>query len=91
MNEQLTGTGFWETQIQQAVWLDWLQPFVYILLAIAVAGLLMTMFDLALMFLKELQAESTKPALRNHTPASPVSRRGTESLAEAFLSSFSDV
>ncbi len=57
MNEQIAKEGFWSDPLsvwlEQATWLEWLQPVLYFVLALALASLLFTLLDLALMCWKE--------------------------------------
>ena len=57
MNDQIVKEGFWSdplsTWLEQATWLEWLQPVLYFVLALAMASLLFTLLDLAMMCWKE--------------------------------------
>ena len=55
MNDQMMNEGVWPTWLQQAMWLmEWLQPLLYGLLAIALVSLVLTLLDLAMLCWKEL-------------------------------------
>lgn len=78
MNDQLTKEGFWSdplsTWLEQATWLEWLQPLLYFVLALVLASLLFTLLDLALMCWKEFhQATPSHDHTRPAVPA-PQSR-----------------
>ncbi len=49
MNDQMLNEGIWPTLLQQVMWLEWLKPFLYVLLAIAVVSLVLALLDLALL------------------------------------------
>lgn len=67
MNEQIVKESFWpdpfSTLLQQSVWLDLLQPLLYIVLAIAIGSLLFSLLDMALLCWKEFQPLTLKGAL----------------------------
>lgn len=70
MNDQIVKEGFWSdplsTWLEQATWLEWLQPVLYFVLALALASLLFALLDLVMMCWKEFHrpAQSdTQPML----------------------------
>ena len=69
MNDQIVKEAFWSdpfsTLLQQAVWLDWLQALLYIVLAIAIGSLFFSLLDMALLCWKEFY----QPALKSELPA----------------------
>jgi hypothetical protein len=63
MNDQIATEGFWSDPLslwlQQATWLEWLQPVLYFVLSMALASLLFTLLDLAMMCWKEFHQSAT--------------------------------
>lgn len=85
MNDQMMNEGFWSVQtntwLKLALWMEWLRPFLYCLLAIAVVGLLLTLLDLAMLCWKEFHATRAQKPANPRTEAAPVSESRTESVA----------
>lgn len=73
MNDPMMNEGIWPTWLQQAMWLEWLQPFLYGLLAIAVVSLITAVLDLAMLCWKEFHAARTQKANKDRTKLTPVS------------------
>ncbi|MBS1811442.1 MAG: hypothetical protein JST84_24990 [Acidobacteria bacterium] len=88
MNDPMMNEGVWPTWLQQAMWLEWLQPFLYALLALAVVSLVIALLDLALLCWKEfhsLQAEETTKARTKAAPVSEVKRKSVAALVWAVM------
>ncbi len=81
MNDQMMNEGIWPTWLQQAAWLEWLQPFLYGLLAIAVVSLVLTLLDLALLCWKEFHPSHAQETTKARTKAASVSEARSESAA----------
>lgn len=83
MNDQMMNEGFWAAQnntwLQLAMWMEWMRPFLYCLLAIAVVGLLLTLLDLTLLCWKEFYTSRSQKRASTHLKAAPVSEARTES------------
>lgn len=87
MNDQMMNEGIWPTWLQQAAWLEWLQPFLYALLAIAVVSLVLTLLDLAMLCWKEFHPAATQETTKARTKAAPVSEvKNIPSAARKLLS-----
>lgn len=79
MNDQMLNEGFWPGQfkawLQLAFWLEWMQPFLYCLLAIAVVSLVLVLLDLAMLCSKEFPSEAKR---KKKTPANKQAARVSE-------------
>ena len=73
MNDPMMNEGVWPTWLQQAMWLEWMQPFLYALLALAVISLVIVLLDLAMLCWKELHAADAPKTNKARTKLTPVS------------------
>lgn len=73
MNDPIMNEGVWPTWLQQAMWLEWVQPFLYALLALALVSLVLALLDLALLSWKEFHPKTT-PASAKVAPVRPTGR-----------------
>lgn len=80
MNDEMMNEGFWSVQnkvwLQMALWMEWMRPFLYFLLAIALLSLLLTLFDLAMLCWNEFHSPS-----RQQMKATPKAAGETKSAA----------
>lgn len=88
MNDQMLNEGFFSEQmLQQAMWLEWLQPFLYGLLAIALVSLVIVLLDLAMLCWKEFHAPPAQETTKARTTVAPVSEaRNVPSAARKLIS-----
>ena len=91
MNDQILNEAYsmgpMKTWLQMIPWLEWMQPFLYCLLAIALASLLFTLLDLAMLCWKEFHPAAAQETTKARTKAAPVSEaRETPSAARRLFS-----
>jgi ankyrin repeat protein len=79
MNDPMMSEGIWPTWLSQVMWLEWMRPFLYCLLAIAVVSLVLALLDLALLCWKEFHTESTKTSAKTE----PRRKAGNEAVIQA--------
>ncbi len=75
MDDQMMNEGFWSVQnkvwLQIAVWMEWMRPFLYCLLAIALLGLLWTFVNLVLLCREERVTKQVRKKIKVRTKAEP--------------------
>jgi hypothetical protein len=91
MNDQRATEGFWSDPLslwlQQATWLEWLQPVLYFVLSMALASLLFTLLDLAMMCWKEFHhsAATNGPSATGPSATLSPPRKSAQAGALRFL------
>lgn len=69
MNDQMLNEGLLsERMMQMTAWLEWMQPFLYCLLVLALVSLAIALFDLAMLCRKEFHSTESQET----TKATPV-------------------
>jgi hypothetical protein len=88
MNDQMLNEGIMsERLLQLTAWLEWMQPFLYVLLALVVVSLVLTLLDLALLCWKEFHPAEAQETTKARTKAAPVSEvKNVPSAARKLLS-----
>ncbi len=82
MNDQMLNEGLLsERMLQLSAWLEWLQPFLYGLLTIAVVSLVLTLLDLAMLCWKEFHPAAAQETTNARTKTASVSEARSESAA----------
>ena len=73
MNYQMMSEGLrpWQ-MLQLTAWLEWMQPLLYCLLAIALVSLVLTLLDLAMLCWKEFHSPRAQETTKARTKAAPV-------------------
>jgi len=73
MDDQMMSEGFWFGQmLQLTTWLEWLQPLLYCLLAIAAVSLVLTLFDLTMLCWKEFHTAAQQETTNARTEMAPL-------------------
>ncbi|HEX4949330.1 MAG TPA: ankyrin repeat domain-containing protein, partial [Blastocatellia bacterium] len=89
MNDQMLNEGLLaERMMQQAMWLEWLQPFLYCLLAIAVVSLVIVLLDLAMLCWKEFHPADMQVTTKARTETAPVREATSTSIAVVKTQSY---
>lgn len=87
MDDQMMNEGFWSVQnkvwLQMAMWMDWMRPFLYCLLAIALLSLLWTLVNMVMLCRQEMVAKQSGKKIKVHTKTGPA--RQTANVARARL------
>lgn len=87
MNDQMMNEGFWSVQnkvwLQMAMWMEWMQPFLYCLLAIALLGLLWTFVNMVLLCREEVFTKKARKKIKVHPKTEPV--RPAENMTRVML------
>lgn len=87
MNDQIMNEGFWSVQnkvwLQMAMWMEWIRPFLYCLLALALLSLLWTFVNMVLLCRKELSGKQAQKKIKVRTKAEPA--RKARNVARATL------
>lgn len=91
MNDPMMNEAIWPTWLQQAAWLEWMQPFLYALLALAVVSLVIALLDLAMLCWKEFHPLQAKETIKARTKATPVSEVSRESVAALKTQSYNAI
>jgi hypothetical protein len=88
VNDQMLNEGFMsERMLQLTAWLEWLQPFLYGLLAIAAVSLVLTLLDLALLCWREFHPAEAQATTTARTKTASVSEvKNVPSAARRLLS-----
>ena len=88
MNDQMLNEGFmYERMLQLTVWLEWMQPFLYCLLATAVVSLLLTLLDMAMLCWKECHPAAAQETTNAQAQTASVSEvKNVPSAARKLLS-----
>lgn len=80
MNDQISNEGIWPTWLQQAMWLEWLQPLLYVLPAIAMVRRVLVLLDFTMPCWKEFHASRAPKTNIARTKLTPVSEVKQESV-----------
>lgn len=87
MDDQMMNEGFWSVQnkvwLQMAMWMEWMRPFLYCLLAITLIGLLWTFVNMVMLYREELPNKQARKKIKVRTKAEPA--RQTAKMTRAKL------
>lgn len=79
MNDQMLNEGFMsERMLQLPAWLEWMQPFMYCLLAIAVVCLLLGLLDMAMLCWKDCHPAAAKETTKAQAQTASVREARSE-------------
>ncbi len=89
MNDQIMNEGFWSVQnkvwLRMAMWMEWIRPFLYCLLAMALLSLLWTFVNLVLLCRKELPVKHAQKKTKVRTKAEPAQQVSKPQLRQCRL------
>ncbi len=75
MNDQMMNEGFWSVQnkvwLEMAIWMEWMRPSLYCLLAIAVIGLLWAFVNMVMLCREEVFTKKARKKIKVRTKRAP--------------------
>ncbi|HQR35190.1 MAG TPA: ankyrin repeat domain-containing protein, partial [Blastocatellia bacterium] len=87
MNDQMMNEGFWSVQnkvwLQMAIWMEWMRPFLYCLLAIALLCCLWAFVNMVMLCREEVFTKKARKKIKAHPKTEPV--RPAENMTRVAL------
>ena len=87
MNDQMMNEGFWSVQnkawLQMAIWMEWMRPFLYCLLAIALLCILWAFVNMVMLCREEVFTKKARKKIKAHPKTEPV--RQAENMTRVTL------
>lgn len=87
MNDQMMNEGFWSVQnkawLQMAIWMEWMRPFLYCLLAIALLCILWAFVNMVMLCREEVFTKKARKKINAHPKTEPV--RPAENMTRVTL------
>ncbi|MFN0111753.1 MAG: hypothetical protein ACKVZH_23085 [Blastocatellia bacterium] len=75
MDDQMMNEGFWSVQnkvwLQMAMWMEWMRPFLYCLLAVALLCFLWTFVNMVMLYREELLNKQAWKKIKVRTKVEP--------------------
>lgn len=87
MDDQMMNEGFWSVQnkawLQMAMWMEWMRPFLYCLLAIALLCCLWAFVNMVMLCCEEVFTKNVRKKIKVHPKTEPV--RPVENMTRVTL------